>query len=64
MQVAHWADVNRAIRVKPEDAELQAIARGCRFSAALIRLPRRTWRVVLTPRAWAELVLAATGGRP
>jgi hypothetical protein len=63
VQVAHWEDVNRALRQKPIGAEIQAIHRGVPHSAAFIRLRGRVWRAVLTPEAFARLVLAAERGR-
>lgn len=64
IQVCSWADLSRALRQKPRDAELQAAARGCRYSTAMIKLPRAGWRMCQTPMAWADLTLAALMRQP
>lgn len=53
VQVANWADVNRAIRQKPLDAEQQRANAGATFAVTLIRLRGGMWRAVLTPEQLA-----------
>ena len=61
VQVAAWADVLRAVREKPIDAERQRARAGSTFCATLVRLRGGVWRVVLTPEqfaTWAREALA------
>jgi hypothetical protein len=60
IQVANWADTNRAMRVKPDEAEQQRINAGATFAATLIRLRGGTWRAVLTPEQLCTLLREAT----
>lgn len=53
VQVANWADVNRAIRQKPVEAEQQRHNAGATFAVTLIRLRGGVWRAVLTPEQLA-----------
>ena len=53
VQVANWADINRAIRQKPVEAEQQRANAGATFAVTLIRLRGGTWRAVLTPEQLA-----------
>jgi len=53
VQVANWADVNRAIRQKPLEAEQQRANAGATFAVTLIRLRGGMWRAVLTPEQLA-----------
>ena len=53
IQVASWANVAAAARIKPAEAALQADHAGEPFAATLVRFRGGTWRVVLTPEQWA-----------
>lgn len=53
IQVASWANVAAAVRIKPAEAELQAGHAQAPFAATLVRFRGGTWRVVLTPTQWA-----------
>lgn len=53
VQVANWADVTRAIRQKPVEAEQQRANAGATFAVTLIRLRGGMWRAVLTPEQLA-----------
>ena len=53
VQVANWADVNRAIRQKPLEAEQQRANAGATFAVTLVRLRGGVWRAVLTPEQLA-----------
>ncbi len=59
VQVAAWADVTRAVRVKPVEAETQRVNAGATFAASFLRLRGGDWRVVLTVDQWAVLVREA-----
>ena len=59
IQVANWADVQRAAREKPIAAETQRAIAGEPFVATFVRFRGSTWRVVLTPTQWADLVREA-----
>ena len=54
IQVASWADTAAAARIKPPQAEQQAINANLPLSATLIRFRGGTWRVVLTVEQWAS----------
>ena len=54
IQVANWADTAAAARIKPPQAEQQAINANLPLSATLIRFRGGTWRVVLTVEQWAS----------
>jgi hypothetical protein len=56
IQVASWADVAAAARIKPKEAEQQARQAGVPYAATLVRFRGGTWRVVLTPEQWAAYV--------
>ena len=56
IQVASWADVAAAARLKPKEAEQQACHAGVTYAATLVRFRGGTWRVVLTPEQWAAYV--------
>lgn len=53
IQVAAWSDALRAAWEKPLGAEQQRANAGARYAATFVKLPRRGWRVVLTPEQWA-----------
>lgn len=53
IQVAAWADALRACWEKPIGAEEQRANAGTGYAATFVKLPRRGWRVVLTPEQWA-----------
>lgn len=59
IQVASWADVARAAREKPLEAEAQRRNAGEPFAATFVRFRGGTWRVVLTVPQWADLVREA-----
>jgi hypothetical protein len=40
---------------KPLEADRQALNAGVTFSATFVRIRGGTWRVVLTPEAWATM---------
>lgn len=56
IQVCDWADLSRAVRVKPLDAAEQALNSGTRHSAAMVRLRGGDFRFVMTPGQWTEIV--------
>jgi hypothetical protein len=56
IQVASWADVATAARIKPPEAQLQARHAGVTYAATWVRFRGGTWRVVLTPEQWAAYV--------
>ncbi len=56
IQVASWADVAAAARIKPPEAQQQASHAGVPFAATWVRFRGGTWRVVLTPEQWAAYV--------
>ena len=62
VQVAFWADVLSAIRIKPKGAEQQRINRGTRWAITMIRLNRAGFRVVMTPEQFAALYADAKKG--
>ena len=45
---------------KPLEADQQAVNAGATFAATFLRIRGGTWRVVLTPEAWATYVREAT----
>ena len=53
IQVADWRDALRAVWEKPIEAETQRANAGAVFAASWIWLPRRGFRVALTPEQWA-----------
>lgn len=53
VQVAAWKDVLRAVWEKPLGAEDQRANAGAGYAATFVKLPRRGWRVVMTPEQWA-----------
>ena len=53
IQVASWANVAAAARLKPIAAAEQADNAGVPFAATLVRFRGGIWRVVLTPEQWA-----------
>lgn len=59
IQVANWADVQRAAREKPLAAETQRINADEPFAATFVRFRGGDWRVVLTVDQWAALVREA-----
>jgi hypothetical protein len=59
LQVASWADVTRAMRVKPLEVETQRANAGTPFAATFLRLRGGDWRVVLTVEQWAALTREA-----
>ena len=56
IQVANWADVAAAARIKPPQAQLQANQAGVTYGATWVRFRGGTWRVVLTPEQWVAYV--------
>lgn len=59
IQVAAWADVAAAARVKPPQAEQQAANANVPHASTFVRFRGGTWRVVLTPAQWALLTRRA-----
>jgi hypothetical protein len=59
VQVASWADVAAAARVKPKGAEQQRQNAQARHAATMVRFRGGTWRVILTPEQWAALIQSA-----
>jgi hypothetical protein len=58
VQVAWWpSDTLRAVRRKPVDAETQAENSGLPHSVAMVRLVGGEFRMVMTPEAWARIVV-------
>jgi hypothetical protein len=53
--------VNVGIVRKPVEADHQAQVAGTTFTATFLRVRGGTWRVILTPTAWATLWREATG---
>jgi hypothetical protein len=47
-QVANWASVASAVRIKPLECEQQRINAGTPFAVTLVRLRGGDWRAVLT----------------
>jgi hypothetical protein len=64
IQVASWKDTLRAVWEKPFGAETQRINAGAGYAATLVWLPRRGFRVVMTPEQFAAYVQATTEGKP
>jgi hypothetical protein len=60
IQVADWANVATAVRVKPDQAEEQRARAGTPLAATFVRLKGGTWRVVLTVEQWATYWREAT----
>ena len=58
IQVASWADVAAAARIKPSEAELQALHAQVPYAATWVRFRGGTWRVVLTPEQWVAYAQA------
>jgi hypothetical protein len=64
VQVASWADVLRAVREKPLEAERQRERAGATFATTMVRMRGGLWRVVLTvPQfsTWAREALDQQG---
>jgi hypothetical protein len=59
VQVADWANVAAAARVKPAAAAEQAVNANLPHAATMVRFRGGTWRIVLTPAQWARLVRLA-----
>jgi hypothetical protein len=59
VQVANRADLARAIREKPLEAELQRERAGATFASTMIRLRGGAWRVVMTPEQFCILLREA-----
>lgn len=58
VQVAAWKDTLRACWEKPLGAETQRQNAGAGYAATMVKLPRRGWRVVMTPEQFAAFVQA------
>jgi len=64
IQVADWpSDPLRAVWEKPLGAEQQRINAGVGYAASFIWLPRRGFRVVMTPEQWNAYHFATTETR-
>jgi len=48
VQVANWADLSRAVRQKPVEAEQQRLNAGATHVVTLVRLRGGDWRAVCT----------------
>lgn len=59
VQVANWANVLAAVRMKPMEAEVQRGHANATFAATMVRLRGGVWRVVLTPEQFATLLREA-----
>ena len=60
IQVASWADVAAAARIKPPQAEQQRRNAAATHAATLVRFRGGTWRVVLTLEQWSAYLLPST----
>lgn len=60
IQVADWADVVQALRIKPPAADIQAANARVPFSATFLRLRGGEFRVALTVDMWATYYREAT----
>jgi len=56
IQIASWANVAAAARLKPVEAKQQACNAALPFAASWVRFRGGTWRIVLTPEQWAAYV--------
>jgi hypothetical protein len=56
--------VSRGLVLKPREADAQAVTAGTTFTATFVRIRGGTWRVVLTPEAWATYWREATCPQP
>ena len=54
LQVAAWADLDRAVREKLPELELQMSHAGARFGALFCRRRGGHFVVIMTPEMWAE----------
>jgi hypothetical protein len=60
IQVADWADLAQALRIKPPAADVQAVNARALYGVAFLRLRGGEFRACLTPDSWAVLHQAAT----
>ena len=58
IQIASWANVAAAARLKPVEAQQQACNAALPFAASWVRFRGGTWRIVLTPEQWAAYAAA------
>ncbi len=56
VQVANWADLNRAIREKLPEVEQQRQRAGATYSAVFARRRGGEWVVVMTPEMWCSMI--------
>ncbi len=56
IQVANWADLNRAIREKLPEVEQQRQRAGATYSAVFARRRGGEWVVVMTPAMWCSMI--------
>ncbi len=59
VQVANWADVTRAVRQKPIEAEQQRINAGATFAVTFVRLRGGEFRAVMTVEQLCTLLREA-----
>lgn len=59
VQVAAWADLDRAVREKLPELELQQANAGATFAGLFVRRRGGRFVVVLTPEQWATLLREA-----
>jgi hypothetical protein len=59
IQVASWANVAAAARLKPAEVQQQACNAALPVAASWVRFRGGTWRIVLTPEQWAAYVRCA-----
>lgn len=62
VQIADWANIAAAVRIKPKEAEQQRVNAQAEHAATMIRLRGGEWRVTLTLEQWARYVKAAGVG--
>ncbi len=59
IQVANWADLNRAVREKLPMLERQMVNAGATHGALFCRRMGGKWVIVLTPEMWFSLIREA-----
>lgn len=55
IQVANYADLNRALREKIDECPAQQARAGTTFGCSFLRRRGGRWVVVMTPEQWAAL---------
>lgn len=59
VQVAAWKDIAKAVRVKPQEVEIQKLNDGARFAFTMVKL-RGGWRIVMTPEQFEPYLRQAS----